>query len=493
MFDGDGFGLGLTVVALDGAAGPAAERRARWTEVLPPESRSRAGQAMELDRLQAEKARMFAYEAALVCGFAENASAADETVLTEPSGPDRPWAQREPAEVGEFFVDELAAALGTSVTAASYAWVRAQTLVRRLPGTWAALADGELDVPRGRAIVAEVARSPEAEPAVLMAVEAAVLPRARELTVTALTALVRAELVAHDAAFAERRRRWARDNADTAVRPDPDAPGRADLVVGLSVEDAHACWAAADRLARAAKAAGDPRPIGVLRAAAVRDRILGPDTDPDRPPVSAHVTVVAPLDALEQAPAAEAPVDGAGRSPATFAAFRPDEAGAVDPTGRRAPIGEVNGQPITATHLRNLLERLDALCPGGLRAPTGGTLQVALTDPDGALRALLGRRDLEQLVRRGCPDHPPGADCGCGLVDRPPPVDRYRPTPAQYRFVHTRDRKCRMPGCTTRAAWADLDHVVAHAAAAPPTATTCAACAAGITGSRPTPPAGPSS
>jgi hypothetical protein len=309
------------------------------------------------------------------------------------------------------------------------------------------------------------------------------------LTVTGLRAAVRAELVAHDALFAERRRREAERRADAAVRPDADAPGRADLVVGLSVEDAYACWDAADQAARAAKAAGDPRPIGVLRAEAVRNRILGADTDPDRPPVSAHVTVLAPIDALEagaypgDGPAApivlvDADVTILGPAgppgsvpearrrendaPATFAAFRPDGGQAADPTGRRAPIGAVNGQPITATHLRRLLERLDALCPGGLQAPTGGTLQVALTDSDGALRALLGRRDLERLARLGCPTHPSGADCGCGLVDRPPAVDRYRPSAAQYRFVHTRDRGCRMPGCTTRAAWADVDHVVAH-------------------------------
>src|SRR5688572_29555491 len=108
---------------------------------------------MELDRLQAEKARMFAYEAVLICQFAENCPADEVRVLAED--------QREPG-VSEFFVDELAIALGTSVTSASYTWVQAQTLYRLLPGTWAALADGELDVPRGRAIVAEVARSPEA-------------------------------------------------------------------------------------------------------------------------------------------------------------------------------------------------------------------------------------------------------------------------------------------------------------------------------------------
>jgi hypothetical protein len=96
--------------------------------VLPPETRSRAGQAMELDRLQAEKARMFAYEAALICQFAENCPANEVRVLAEVTGPDRaPEDQREPG-VSEFFVDELAIALGTSVTSASYTWVQSQTL-----------------------------------------------------------------------------------------------------------------------------------------------------------------------------------------------------------------------------------------------------------------------------------------------------------------------------------------------------------------------------
>jgi len=289
-----------------------------------------------------------------------------------------------------------------------------------------------------------------------------VLPRATELTVTRLRAAIRAELVAHDALFAERCRRRAARTADAVVRPDVDAPGRAEFGVGLSTEEAYACWDAADQAARAAKAAGDPRPIGVLRCEAVLQRVLGPDTDPDRPPLSARVTVLAPLDALEAGarpdadpappvvlvdPAVTVLADAGDATPEAQPAAAPPRP--ADPTGRRTPMGEVNGRAITPRHLRGLLERVGALCPGGLQAPTGGTLDYALTDPDGALR-------------RGCPDHPPGSDCGCGLVDRPPAVDRYRPSDPQYRFVHTRDRRCRMPGCTTRAAWADVDHVVAH-------------------------------
>jgi len=45
------------------------------------------------------------------------------------------------------------------------------------------------------------------------------------------------------------------------------------------------------------------------------------------------------------------------------------------------------------------------------------------------------------------------------------------PTAAQRRFVTTRDRSCRHPGCNHKAGWADADHVLPHAAGG---ATDCA-------------------
>ena len=111
----------------------------------------------------------------------------------------------------------------------------------------------------------------------------------------------------------------------------------------------------------------------------------------------------------------------------------------------------VDGEPVTAALARELLERLDALCPGGLQAPTDGTLTISVTDEAGRLLASVTRRELERAVRRGE---------GLGS---PPGIDRYEPTPAQRRFTRTRDRSCRHPGCGNGAGWADLDHVVAHA------------------------------
>jgi hypothetical protein len=191
----------------------------------------------------------------------------------------------------------------------------------------------------------------------------------------------------------------------------------------MPLPEAREIRARVDADARAAKAAGDERPIGLLRCVALHARVTG--AGQDRPTVSAHVEVVASLDTLESA-AAGAP--GRGREPVL-----------------------VGGEPVTTDLAREYLARLDALCPGGLQAPIDGTLMLSVTDADGRLLASVTRRELETAVRHGrglCP---------------PPAVDRYQPSPGQRRFTTTRDRTCRHYGCGNRAGWADLDHVLAHA------------------------------
>ena len=321
-----------------------------------------------------------------------------------------------------------------------------------------ALADGLLDWPRARALAAELLEpAREMEPHVLAEVERAVLPRARELSVRGLRVAARTELLRRDAAAADRRRRQAERAADVVVRPLRD--GMAELRAFLPQPLAAAIRTTVDEHARTAKRDGDPRSIGQLRAGVLGDLVLRP-WDTSRPPVTARLLVVAPLATLTAA-AAGHDACAVGHC---LAAGAPPAVGArsLDSCGNTEPA-EVDGQPVTAGQLRALLEELDALCPGGLQAPAGGSLQIALVDPaTGALRATGARGELERLVRRGCPDHPE-ADCDCPVLDRPVPVDRYRPTPAQRRFITVRDRTCRHPGCCNDAGWADLDHVVAHA------------------------------
>jgi hypothetical protein len=50
------------------------------------------------------------------------------------------------------------------------------------------------------------------------------------------------------------------------------------------------------------------------------------------------------------------------------------------------------------------------------------------------------------------------------VADRPAASDGYPPTDPQRAFVTTRDRRCRFPHCAQRTGWADLDHVIPHAA-----------------------------
>jgi hypothetical protein len=120
----------------------------------------------------------------------------------------------------------------------------------------------------------------------------------------------------------------------------------------------------------------------------------------------------------------------------------------------------VNGLPITAAHVRELLQRIGAL---GLQTPEGGSLTFALTDADGRLLATTSARQLAQLARQQCATHGQQA-CDCPVVGRPAPTGAYTPTRAQDLFLTTRDRGCRFPNCGQRVGWTDRDHVIPHAA-----------------------------
>ncbi|MCZ2861184.1 HNH endonuclease signature motif containing protein [Blastococcus sp. VKM Ac-2987] len=510
MFEGGGFGVGLTVDVLDLSSWPGelvpsgvSVRPTRLGEAMPVAARTDAEIALELQRIGRAESALAAYRAELICELAGRRPDSADRQVGEPGAASPDWvagAGHPPAAgVSEFFADELAMVLNCSRAEATTHIELCTTLVRHLPVTWAALADDGLGWPRARAVAAELAGPVrQLAPQAVAAVEAAVLPGAGELAVTRLRAAVRREVLRHDAAAAERRRAQAERCADVVVRPAPD--GMAELSVFAPQPLAAAIRDTVDRYARLAKTDDPARPIGSLRVAALADLVLRP-WDTSRPPVTAHLDVLAPVGALLAAAAGHdncavghqlphppdttpdtghppAPGDPPvrGNSPAPGDRSRPaassgsaalDQAAACPPDAgvacRRIAPAEVNGQPITAGQLRELLEFLDALCPGGLQAPTGGTLGISLQDPaTGALRATATRGELTRLARRGCPAHP-GTDCGCPVLGPPAGTDRYRPTAAQHRFTTSRDRGCRHPGCANRAGWADLDHVLPHA------------------------------
>ncbi|WP_299953308.1 HNH endonuclease signature motif containing protein [uncultured Modestobacter sp.] len=417
--------------------------------------------AAELQRVQARRALDAAYEAQLILRLA-----AARPAGLDPDGPGarRPgWAGAGADEgISEFFPAELSAVLNLGRGTAAHRLGRALTWARKLPATFAALRVGALDERRADAL-ADVLAHTTAE--VAGQVEDALLPEAGDLSVYRLRERATALMLELDAAAAEERRAEAEKTADVRVYPSP-TDGRSTLAADLPTDEAVECHDLIDQLATMLKADGDPRPIGVLRAHVLSALIRRP-ADSGLPSVAANLTITADLSALE---------------------------------GASSTTGEVNGLPITAAHLRDLLARVGAL---GLTTPDGGTLTYALTGPDGQLLATVTPAELARLARRGCPDHPAGHatpgvaagtgpdpardvgpsnspsrdtdgtcdeprvatrdECACPVLGPPPPTNAYTPTARQRSFVITRDRRCRFPNCGQRVGWTDLDHVTAHA------------------------------
>jgi hypothetical protein len=286
----------------------------------------------------------------VVAEFARRRPVTSDLTEDEPGHAVEGWApDRVPGGVSEFFADELALVTLTSRAAAVGLVERSLALVRELPATWGALADGLVDVSRANAVVRALAGQSTAaggpvDPAVVAEVEGQALGWAvAGETPVRLRERTAAALIAVDDAAADRRRRKAERLADVTVRPLPD--GIAQLVADLPAPVAVACRDAVDCYARMATEDGDGRPTGQLRAEVLAALILRP-WDSSREPVPAHVTVLAPLPALMHRPA-------------------PAPCGATVPTDSRA--ASVDGAPITAAQLRELLEQLERCARAGCR------------------------------------------------------------------------------------------------------------------------------
>src|SRR5688500_8238852 len=227
MFPPGAFAVGVTVAALqpampDDLRPPAGvvERPSRLGELLPVEWMTAEQKAANLQLVAEAEAQLAAFKAELVVGLAADRPARGDRQRGQVGAASGEWAaQLLDEDVSEFLPDELALVLNCSRAAATQLWERATTLRRRLPATWAALADGWLDWARARAIAAELGWPARESPDdVLATVEAVVLPQATGLSITRLRALVRGELIKAAPAAADRRRRKAERDADVTVR-----------------------------------------------------------------------------------------------------------------------------------------------------------------------------------------------------------------------------------------------------------------------------------
>jgi hypothetical protein len=389
---------------------------------LPVDLLSREQKAAELQLLQQRRAMDAAREAELILGLAEDTSDRFDPPRDAPGAKRRGWtAESELPGVSEFFTAELAMILDCGRGTASFRAARAWTWRECLPATFAALGRGDIDERRAAAL-ADVLQ--HTSPELGRRVEARLLDEATSLSVGRLKARATELVLELDPEAADRRRTGARQAADVRVHPS-HSDGMSTLAAELPTDEAAEGYAVVDQIATMLKGDGDPRPIGEIRAAVLSMLVRRP-ADHGFPHVVPHVTVTAALDAL---------------------------------TGRSSEAGAVDGLPVTAAHLRELLARVEAL---GLRTPDGGSLIFAVTDAAGGLLATLDLGQLQRLARRGCRVHPGGA-CQCPVTGPPGATAAYEPTAAQRMWVRTRDRRCRFPHCGQRVGWADLDHVIPHA------------------------------
>ncbi|WP_139220471.1 HNH endonuclease signature motif containing protein [Trujillonella endophytica] len=386
-------------------------------------------------------AREYAHQAAVIAELARRRRRERDAAFGERGGPGPDAVAARPAalaDVSDDFVSELAVIRGCGESEASRLAVEALLLTTKLTPTWGALYEGRLTIRKARILLDLLGDTTDD---VAAAVQSTVLPGAADCPPGRLGDRTRYHLYRHDAAARERRRRQAERRADVHVERTAEGLGR--LVIEGPFPLVVAARDAIGTYALFARNDGYTEPIGLLRATVALDLLLRP-WDTSRPPVTAQLTIHAAIPAL-----------------------RPD-------APAEAPPAEVDGTWISAAQCRQVLAELDLLGLGP--PPPGGSVHVALDDPaTGRTVAVATRAELRRAAgigrRRSRP--PAGAapsTDGPGLGP-PPPTRGYRPTAAQRRLVTTRDRRCRMPGCTRRPGRCDIDHVTPHADGGP---TACA-------------------
>jgi hypothetical protein len=233
--------------------------------------------------------------------------------------------------------EEVSMELGITPQAADTQIKQARTLVKRLPATLSALAEGHIDHRRAVAMT-DLTSDLSTEDA--RVVEKQVLSQGKRSNHGKFRDAVRHHTIKADADAAARRRAAARKRRDVSCQPCFD--GMSKLTAELTAEEALAAHKRIDTLARQAKTPGDTRTVGQRRADVLMDLILG-DGD-KRCNVTMNVTV--PLTTL---------------------------------IGLNEHPGELSGYgPITAEHARELA--------------TNATWRRILTDPAGQVLEVSRRR-----------------------------------------------------------------------------------------------------
>ncbi|WP_324275092.1 DUF222 domain-containing protein [Blastococcus brunescens] len=296
-------------------ASPVEELLAGWLAVQPePVSRLPARLlddervAEELGRIQRNRAREAAREAELILRLAELRPDGEDPAPGTP-GARRGWRRTDPefAGVSEFFPDEVAHAINLGRgrrRCGRGGRSRGGTGCRRRSPRWPGGDRRAAGLGAGRCAAAQPAGGGRRGGGVL-------LPGAGDLSVARLRARALELLAELDADAVGQRHEEAQRAAD--VRCADAGDGMATLSTDLPVAEAAACYDVIDQLAAMAKADGDPRPIGAIRAAIHAMLILRP-ADSGLPGVTVNLAVSAALEGWR------APRPAAGRSTGSVSA-----------------------------------------------------------------------------------------------------------------------------------------------------------------------------
>ena len=332
----------------------------------------------------------------------------------------------------EFVVDEIAAALCTTGTAAAIRAAMALKLAGPLAATGRALAEGRIDFEKARTVCDAVTGLTHVD---ATAVQDEVLEQAERCTVGQLRPLLRKAIAKIAPDQEEKRAQEALDSRRLELWPNLD--GTADLSGrSLPEDEAQAAFNRVSAIAAARKSDGDTRPLDQIRADVFLDLLRGHATTaaltiPARPTKSGEPKKSERPQAAT--PAADDPIREIAALVADKARGELAAALAGSPEGKRALLVAEAGERI-----RRALH--DLVMPWCSSRDSDGHSGSAYCAP-----AFLRRLAIEEGARSHLYGHGSRA---------------YRPPASLRRRVTERDSRCVFPTCRRPAAQADLDHTV---------------------------------
>ena len=329
-----------------------------------------------------------------------------------------------------FDADEVAFALAWTQSAARSQVEFGRYLTRVVPDVFTALGRGAIDVRRAWVFADVLAL---VDDSIAATIASSVLPIAGDLTTSQLRdRLRRAVLKADPDASA----RTAKSVADRHIGCQADREGTASLFgVRLPAARATAAFERVDAFARGQKRDGDGRSMDQLRADTFLDLLEGVGIGSSPVHRSGVVELTVPWTTAT----------GAANDPGVLTGYGP-----IDADTARDIIGSEVARVTMSRH--------------------GTTMRWrnTLTDDDGRLLSTRCLPTNEARRPRG-PALDGVTDGNAGSVPAPVPPAQDDPTQRApgaelARWITTRDRTCRAPGCRVPARAADIDHTIDHAA-----------------------------